>query len=119
MRSKERRMRIPRIVAAQRLQTWLLVAALVAIILTALLVVDLARNLRTVVINDSSKALKNAVTELGQTSQNWQVRNQQQAFVWERADQELRAISYEVLQSYPDVEGGFLWNTDVIGHSFP
>ena len=36
--------RVPKIVTAQRLQTWLLVAALVAIGLTALLVVDLARN---------------------------------------------------------------------------
>jgi signal transduction histidine kinase len=112
-------MRIPRSVAAQRLQTWLLVAALVAIILTALLVIDLARNLRTVVINDSSRALKNAVTELGQASRKWLAGNRQQNFVWDRADQELRAISYELLQSYPDVEGGFLWNTDVIGHSFP
>ena len=28
-------------------------------------------------------------------------------------------ISYEVLRSYLDVEGGFLLNEDVVGHSFP
>src|SRR5215813_5095422 len=112
-------MRIPRIVAAQRLQTWLLVAALVAVLLTALLVIDLTRNLRTVVINDTNRALKNAVTELVRASRRWQTQEKQQGFVWERSDQALRTVSYDVLQSYPDVEGGYLWNTEVIGHSFP
>jgi hypothetical protein len=54
----------PKIVTAQRLQNWLLVAALAAIGLTALLVVDLARNLRTVVISEANRALTNAVGEL-------------------------------------------------------
>ena len=57
-------MRYPRIVAAQRLQTWLLVTALVAVFLTGMLAVDLARNLRSVVISEANKALTNAVSEL-------------------------------------------------------
>ena len=64
-------MRFPRIVAAQRLQTWLLITALVAVFVAALLVVDLARNLRTVVISDTSKALTNAVKELTQSGIAW------------------------------------------------
>ena len=50
-------MRFPRIIAAQRLQTWLLVTALVAVLLTGLLAADLARNLRSVVISETNKTL--------------------------------------------------------------
>jgi len=49
-------LKFPPIVAAQRLQTWLLVMALMAIVVTGLLVVDLARNLRTVVISEANRA---------------------------------------------------------------
>ena len=31
----------------------------------------------------------------------------------------MRAVSYEVLQSYPDVEGGYYLRDQPIGHSFP
>ena len=48
---------------------WLLVTALLAIVVTAFLVVDLTRNLRTVVISDTNKALANAVLELEQFRQ--------------------------------------------------
>ena len=68
------RMRFPRVVAAQRLQTWLLVTALVAVFVAALLVVDLARNLRTVVISDTTKSLTNAIKELNQSARNWESR---------------------------------------------
>ena len=51
-------MRFPRTVAAQRLQTWLLVTALVAVFLTGMLVVDLARNLRSVVISEANKTYR-------------------------------------------------------------
>ncbi len=57
-------MHFPRIIAAQRLQTWLLVTALVAVLLTGLLAADLARNLRSVVISETNKTLTNAVAEL-------------------------------------------------------
>jgi signal transduction histidine kinase len=109
----------PRIVTAQRLQTWLLVAALVAIGLTALLVIDLARNLRTVVISEANRALTNAVGELEQTGQDWERQARAQSVSTASADQDLRPKSYEILSSYPDVEGGFLWKDEVIGHSFP
>src|SRR5215813_6076887 len=111
--------RVPKIVTAQRLQTWLLVAALVAIGLTALLVIDLARNLRTVVISEANRALANAVGELAQVGQSWQAQSGLESLSSAKADQGLREKSYEILASYPDVEGGYLWNQEVVGHSFP
>src|SRR5215813_249205 len=111
--------KVPKIVTAQRLQTWLLVAALVAIGLTALLVIDLARNLRTVVISEANRALANAVGELAQAGDTWQATAGANSFSSDKADQDLRGKSYEILASYPDVEGGYLWNQDVICHSFP
>ena len=110
-------MRYPKIIAAQRLQTWLLVTALVAVLLTGLLAADLARNLRSVVISDTNKALANAVGELVQSARA-AASNRNTPFL-ENSDGELRRLSYEVLRSYPDIEGGFLWNDEVVGHSFP
>lgn len=34
-------------------------------------------------------------------------------------DRELQPVSYDILRSYPDVEGGFLAGERVVGHSFP
>ena len=110
--------KFPRSVAAQRWQMWLLITALLAIVVTAVLVVDLTRNLRTVVISDTNKALANAVLELQQFRQ----RAQLPANIYaqrEPADTALRKISYEVLSSYPDIEGGYMLDDKVIGHSFP
>src|SRR4029434_1176304 len=112
-------MRFPKIVAAQRLQTWLLVTALVAVFLTGLLVVDLTRNLRTVIISEANKTLANAVKELGQSGRDWESVRQGRPLSRELVDREVRPISYEVLRSSLDVEGGFLLNEDVVGHSFP
>ena len=109
----------PKTVTAPRLQTWLLVAALVAIVLTAALVFDLARNLRTVVISEANRALASAVGELERAGKAWQIQLGTEPFQAGLADQDLRSRSYEILASYPDVEGGFLWNDDVVGHSFP
>jgi len=110
--------KFPRSVAAQRWQMWLLITALLAIVVTAVLVVDLTRNLRTVVISDTNKALANAVQEL----QQFRGRAQLPVGIFdqrENADTALRKISYEVLSSYPDIEGGYLLDDKVIGHSFP
>ncbi len=110
--------KFPRVIAAQRLQTWLLVMALVALVVTGLLVVDLANNLRTVVIGEANRALQNSVKELLQAAESGERK-------WgsgspEVADQALKPLSYEVLRSYPDVEGGYLWDDNVVvGHSFP
>jgi signal transduction histidine kinase len=111
-------MRFPRIVAAQRLQTWLLITALVAVFVAALLVVDLARNLRTVVISDSTKALTNAVKELAQSGHSWQSGH---AVLppGNLIDRQLSDASYDVLRSYPDIEGGYMLNGVVYGHTFP
>lgn len=111
-------MKFPQIVAAQRLQTWLLVTALVAVFVAGLLVVDLARNLRTVVIGDTSKALQNALKELSQSGGAWQgsVRG---TLDEKTVESQLGRASYEVLRSYPDVEGGFVREGEVVGHTFP
>src|SRR6267378_7604728 len=87
---------VPKIVTAQRLQTWLLAAALVAIGLTALLVVDLARNLRTVVISEADRSLTNAVGELAVAGEGWQ-RKAGTRLSSTTADQDLRGKSYEIL----------------------
>jgi signal transduction histidine kinase len=103
----------PRIVAAQRLQTWLLIAALVSVALIALLVVDLTRNLRTVVISETQRSLANATKELAQS------KGAAAAAGRDALDRELKRISYEVLRSYPDVEGGYMLDHEPVGHSFP
>ena len=111
-------MHFPKVVAAQRLQTWLLITALVAVVLTGLMVVDLARNLRTVVIGETKKTLANAVEQLKKASDTRMPGAQGHVNrVW--LSQYLEPISYDVLRSYPDVEGGYLWNEEVVGHSFP
>jgi len=110
--------KLPKSVAAHRWQMWLLITALLAILVTAFLVVDLTRNLRTVVISDTNKALANAVQELQQFRQRASL-SPQEISQRELADAALRKISYEVLSSYPDIEGGYLLDDKVIGHSFP
>ena len=63
--------RIPRIVAAQRLQTLLLVTALVALILGSFLMSDLVRTSWSVVVSDANKSLTNALRELTEAEKNW------------------------------------------------
>src|SRR5262249_36440526 len=116
---KKSKMSYPRIVAAQRLQTWLLITALVAVFLAGMLAVDLARNLRSVVISEANKALTNAVSELVQSARNLETSQNDSTLEWDSLDQNLRRVSYEVLRSYPDIEGGYLLNEEVVGHSFP
>jgi signal transduction histidine kinase len=114
-------MRYPRVVAAQRLQTWLLITALVAVFLTGLLAVDLARNLRSVVISEANRALTSAAGELLQGARVWESTKNKPSSEENLVDQDkdLRRISYEVLRSYPDIEGGYLLQEEVVGHSFP
>src|SRR5262249_2926803 len=112
---RDRSMQFPPFVAAHRWQTCLLVTALLAVLVTGLLVFDLTRNLRTVVITETSRSLENAVKELSQE----RVREVSSAESMEELDVQLKKISYEVLRFYPDIEGGYLMDEDVIGHSFP
>lgn len=105
----------PKIIAAQRLQTWLLGTALVSVCLTGILVFDLTRNLRTVVISDTNRNLTNAVTELMQASETKEARPPAS----EALDRLLKPVSYEVLRSHADIEGGYIWGDQVVGHSFP
>jgi signal transduction histidine kinase len=108
-------MQFPTVVAAHRWQNWLLVTAFLAVVVTAFLVFDLTRNLRTVVINETSRSLENSVKELMQD----RIQAAPSADSVELLDTELKKISYEVLRFYPDVEGGYLLDENVIGHSFP
>lgn len=112
-------MRFPKIVAAQRLQSWLLITALVSIVLIGLLVVDLTRNLRTVMISETNRSLLNASKELTQAGEAWLAGHRGTNPQDSHADLDLKRISYEILSSYPDVEGGFVFRHAVVGHSFP
>ena len=105
----------PRIIAAQRLQVWLLAAALVSLALSVALVFDLTRNLRTVVISDTSRNLSNAVNELLQAAQG----KGPLPAPREELDRVLKPVSYDVLRSHADIEGGFMWRDQVVGHTFP
>jgi hypothetical protein len=113
--------RFPRIVAAQRLQTLLLLTALVAVILGCLLMSDLVRNFQSVVVSDATKSLGNALRELIDADKSWSKSHEKDraSMSREALDLELRAVSYEVLRSYPDVEGGYYLDDQPIGHSFP
>ena len=112
--------RFPRIVAAQRLQNLLLLTALVAVLLGCLLMSDLVRNFRSVVVADATKSLANALRELTEAEKNWSKRHTMSGIKSREAlDTDLRLISYDVLRSYPDVEGGYYLDEQPIGHSFP
>lgn len=108
-------MLFPRIIAAQRLQVWLLITALASLGLTGILVFDLTRNLRTVVISDTNRNLQNAVNELLQAAAS------KNSLPTDRVelDRVLKPVSYEVLRSHADIEGGYHWRDQVVGHTFP
>ncbi|HXJ41080.1 MAG TPA: ATP-binding protein [Bryobacteraceae bacterium] len=113
--------RLPRIVAAQRLQTLLLLTALVAVILGCILMSDLVQNFRSVVVSDANKSLATALSELRDAEKDWSTRQSggRQSLKRDELDAALRLVSYEVLRSYPDVEGGYYFDDQPIGHSFP
>lgn len=110
----------PRIVAAQRLQTLLLVAALVSVVLGCLLLSDLVRTFRTTVVGDANKSLANAVRELVEAENAWQAK-QPGSMLPNPAqlDEALKSVSYSVLVSYPDIEGGYFAGDQAVGQSFP
>jgi len=63
-----------------------------------------------VVICEATKALSNCVSELDQGARPWLARgNREGTLATESADTAPRPISYEVLRSYFDVEGGLLF----------
>ncbi|HYZ84843.1 MAG TPA: HAMP domain-containing sensor histidine kinase [Bryobacteraceae bacterium] len=101
-------MKFPRVAAAQPLQTLLLLTTFVAIALTAILLADLISSFRTTVIADAEKSLAYAVQELIVVKAGL-----------EPSDDSLKRASYEVLRSYPDVEGGYMIGRTMTGHTFP
>src|SRR4030095_12205661 len=112
-------MRLPKAPVAHRWQLWLLVTALFAVMVTALLVWDLTRSLKTVVISETHRSRANAVTELAQELKQRSDSGYDPRLSREELDATLKKTSWETLQFYFDVEGGYLQNDDVIGHSFP
>ncbi len=112
-------MRFPRPIVAQRWQSWLLVTALLAVVVTGLLVWDLTRNLKSVIISETSRSLENAVKELFQDLRPSGLPADGSGVSRELLDSRLKQTSYETLRFYFDVEGGYLFHDEVIGHSFP
>jgi signal transduction histidine kinase len=111
-------MHFPKVVAAQRLQMWLLVGALGAVLFIGLMMVELARNLRTAVIGETRETLTNVVEELSRASDiGLRAPKDPISSAW--LDKRLEPVSYAILRSYLDIEGGYLWNEQVVGHSFP
>jgi len=112
-------MQFPKAVVAQRWQSWLLVTALLAVVATGILVWDLTRNLKSVIISETNRSLENAVKELSQDLLPSGVAVDGGGVSRDHLDARLKQISYETLRFYFDVEGGYLLNDKVIGHSFP
>lgn len=109
-------MAFPKIAAAQRLQSLLLITALVAVLMGCLLLADLVRNFRSSVVGDARKSLANAATELIDAER---ARGVQPDSALPTLDPSLKSLSYDVLRSYPDVEGGYYFNDHAVGHTFP
>jgi signal transduction histidine kinase len=112
-------MQLPRARVAHRWQLWLLVTALLAVMVTALLVWDLTRNLKTVVISETHRSLENAVTELTQEMRQSGVSADSPGLSREELDAALKQTSWDTLRFYFDVEGGYLLDDQILGHSFP
>lgn len=112
-------MRLPKVIAAQRLQTLLLLTTLAAIVTTVFIFFDLMKDFRSTVVSDASKSLANAVVELMQTEQRVMNPAARNARPDAALDEKLQQESYKILRAYPDVEGGYLFGTEVVGHSFP
>ncbi|HLJ15065.1 MAG TPA: ATP-binding protein [Bryobacteraceae bacterium] len=107
----------------KRLQLQLLFVLLAAVLVAALsvlLISDAIRGAESVVLNDASKALTTAVSELDR-----QYRDRVGADTAWRAlpvpaqDTSLRGVSQAVLRSYPGIEGGYQIATHFLGYSFP
>src|SRR5262249_5296191 len=112
-------MGFPRAVVAHRWQSWLLITALLAVAVTGILVWDLTHNLKTVIIKETNRSLANAVKELSKELDQSDVLPEAAVMSREELDIRLKKISYETLGFYFDVEGGYVLDDDVIGHSFP
>jgi signal transduction histidine kinase len=112
-------MRFQRIVIAHRWQSWLLVTALLALVVTGILVWDLTRNLRTVVVSETNRSLANAVQELSHDLSRSSISPNDPGVSRDELDLRLKRTSYETLRFYFDVEGGYLLDDQVVGHSFP
>jgi signal transduction histidine kinase len=90
------------------------------VLLGCLLMSDLVRNFQSVVVADAAKSLSNALRELAGAERDWSKKNAaDSAKPRDALDADLRLISYDVLRSYPDVEGGYFLDDQPIGHSFP
>jgi signal transduction histidine kinase len=107
----------------RRLQFQLLFVLLSAVLIAALSVIlisDAVRSAEEVILNDVSKTLSAAVSEL---DQQWRDRVKTDS-AWRvlpvpARDTSLRGVSQAVLRSYPGIEGGYYDGTHFLGYSFP
>src|SRR4030095_11658140 len=106
-------MRLPKAPVAHRWQLWLLVTALFAVVVTGLLVWDLTRNLKSVVIGETRRSLENAVTELAQELRQSGIAPDAPSVSRDGLDAELKKTSWETLRFYFDVEGGYLLDEEI------
>jgi signal transduction histidine kinase len=99
---------------------FVLLAALLVATLSVILISDAIRSAEGVVLNDASKTVTAAVSELNQQYQDrvgadsaWR------GLAVAAQDTSLRGVSQAVLRSYPGVEGGFYDGSHFLGYSFP
>lgn len=111
----------PRIVAAHGLQLWLLATAVAATTLATVLMFELVSGMRSVAISEAENSLSAAVNDLDRALREytWQRGRSAASVVGPASDRELRLLSYEALRPHSLVEGGYLIDDVVVGHSFP
>ena len=90
-------MQFPKALVAQRWQTWLLVTALLAVVVTGIFVWDLTRNLKSVIISETNRSLENAVKELSQELPSGGVAVDGGGLSRNELDSRLKQTSYETL----------------------
>jgi signal transduction histidine kinase len=99
---------------------FVLLAAISIAALSAILISGVVGGAERVVIRDTNKSLNAANGELARRYDD-RVRSDPVWASLSLADQNnaLRAISQGVLRSYPGVEGGFSWDGQILGYSYP
>lgn len=99
---------------------FILLAAILVAALSVILISDAVKSAEGVVVNDASRTLAGAVSELDQQYQEragsdsaWR------ALTLASQDTSLRGTSQAVLHSYPGVEGGYYDGMHFLGYSYP
>jgi signal transduction histidine kinase len=114
---------MPRIIAAQRLQSWLLLLVLVAMLISLWMIFDLARNTRNALVAETRSILVDAALALCREAPPLpsarSEREQPASGILTEYNRTAEPTSYRILRGYHDVEGGYLVGDQIAGHSFP